>query len=281
MRHNGPIHKIVFDFSEEVLEFIFSKEFDYEDIDNLLSDNLNQWFLLVTQNSVEEIDISYYGNAKCRVPICIFSCPTLKRLRLRKVSVELINAYCVLPNVTSLCLNDIDFKPRNCSNYVVYLPMLQYLSFDYCDGICYFNIVAPKLGSLKIILYDCSPYYHKKFGVLPPNLDLRSISSFDLSCSPCCFECFNLNPEDFVLMEELSSVARTLKMLRILKFSPFFGSRSQMQSIKALLACFPEIKKVVIVRDWIDRFRPDEKFKIKQELLDFSRASTKPEIFYV
>nr|GMD28595.1 F-box/FBD/LRR-repeat protein At1g13570-like isoform X1 [Ipomoea batatas] len=138
----------------EVLEFIFSKEFDYEDIDNLLSDNLNQWFLLVTQNSVEEIDISY------------------------SIDIELLT----------------------------------------------------------------------------------------------------LNPEDFVLMEELSSVARTLKMLHTLKFIHFNGSRSEMQSIKVLLACFPGIKKVVIVRGWI---RSGEEFKIMQEFLRFPRASTKAEIFYI
>nr|GMD69360.1 F-box/FBD/LRR-repeat protein At1g13570-like isoform X1 [Ipomoea batatas] len=211
MRHNGPIHKIVFDFSEEVLEFIFPKEFDYEDIDNLLSDNLNQWFLLVTQNSVEEIDISY------------------------SIDIEL------------LTLNPEDFVlMEELSSVARTLKMLHTLKF------IHFNGSRSEMQSIKVLL-ACFPGIKKVVIVR----------------------------EDFVLMEELSSVARTLKMLRTLKFSPFFGSRSQMQSIKALLACFPEIKKVVIVRDWIDRFRPDEKFKIKQELLDFSRASTKPEIFYV
>ncbi|XP_019159765.1 PREDICTED: FBD-associated F-box protein At5g56370-like [Ipomoea nil] len=343
MRHNGPIHKIVFDFSREVLEFISSEEFDCEDTTNLLSDNLNKWFLLLTQNGVEEIDICYWIDIepRCRVPNCIFSCPTLKRLKLDNVSVELINAYCVLMNVTSLCLDRVDFKPRTCSDYVVYLPMLEDLSFLDCDKIFYFNIVAPKLGSLKIIMPECCDYF-KEFGVLPPNLDLRSISSLNLECSICCFEGFveelnrvgqlfalnierlklcissdiclpdninnsafihllracpklceldicdlldiydleflRLNPKDFVLTEELSSVAQTLKMLRTLKFSFFNGLRFEMQCIKVLLACFPVIEKVVIVRGWIPI---DEEFKIMQELLRFSRASAKAEIFYI
>ncbi|XP_019150417.1 PREDICTED: F-box/FBD/LRR-repeat protein At1g13570-like isoform X2 [Ipomoea nil] len=343
MRHNGPIHKIVFEFSGEVLEFISSEEFDFEDIANLISDNLNRWFLLLTQNGVEEIGISYYMDieVRCRVPNCIFSCPTRKRLKLDNVSVELINAYCVLPNVTSLFLQYVDFKPSTCSDYVVYLPILEGLTFVKCYKIFYFNIVAPKLGSLEIILPCCD--YCKEFGVLPPNLDLRSISSLNLECSTCCFKVFieelnrvgqpfalnverlklcissdniclpdiinssafihllrvcpklceldicdqldiydveflRLNRKDFVLMEELSSVARTLKMLHTLKFSYFHGLGSEMQCIKVLLSCFPVIEKVVIVRGWI---HSDEEFKITQELLRFPRASEKVEIFYI
>ncbi|XP_031121485.1 F-box/FBD/LRR-repeat protein At1g13570-like [Ipomoea triloba] len=336
MQHNGPIQKIVFDFSEEVFVFHSPEEFDFWDISKLLSYNLNQWFLLLTQNGVEEIDISCFRETKCQVPNCLLSCPTLKKLKLENVDVEPINDYCILPNVTSLSLRYVDFNPTTCSDYGVYLPMLEDLSFDQCDKIFYFNIVAPKLGSLEISLLEYSPYLKKKFGVLPPNLDLRSISRFDLICSPCCFEVLikehirvghapalnfellklsvatcrftpeyinnsafinllracpklceldiwhleplNLNPEDFVLMEELSSVAQTLKMLRTLKFSRFFGLTSEVQTIKALLACFPGIKKVFIVRGLISS---DEEFKIMQKLLDFPRASTEAEFFYI
>ncbi|XP_019159777.1 PREDICTED: F-box/FBD/LRR-repeat protein At1g13570-like [Ipomoea nil] len=335
MRHNGPIQKIVINFSEQVFAFHFSEEFDPWDIANLLSDNLNPWLLLLTQNGVEEIDISCFTDTRCRVTNCLFSCPTLKRLKLDNISVELINASCVLPNVTSLCLDNVDFKPRTCSDYVVYLPMLEDLSFGECEKIFDFDIVAPKLGRLKISLLECC-YYYKTFGVLPPNLDLSSISSFDLSCSPCFFKIFveeltrvghapalnfellklcvssytfvpeninnsafihllracpklceldiwhleylKLNPEDFVLMEELSTVARTLKMLHTLKFSHFNGSRSEMLSIEVFLACFPGIKKVVIVRGWICS---DEDFKIMQKLLSSACASTEAEIFYI
>nr|GMD22259.1 F-box/FBD/LRR-repeat protein At1g13570-like isoform X1 [Ipomoea batatas] len=186
-------------------------------------------------------------DARCRVPICIFSCLTLKRLKLSNVCVELVNAY-VLPNVTSLDLQSVEFAPGNCSDCVVYLPMLEDLTFWECYDIFYFNIVVPKLDSLIIIPSDNFCHYFKKFGVLPPNLDLRSISSLDLNCTMGCFEFLKLNPEDFVLMEELSSVALTQKMLHTLKFSCFTGMRSEMQSIKVLLACFPGIEKVGIAR---------------------------------
>ncbi|XP_031121046.1 uncharacterized protein LOC116024294 [Ipomoea triloba] len=148
MQHNGSIQKIVFHFSEEVFTFHSSEEFELWDIAKLLSYNLNQWFLLLTQNGVEEIDISCFRETKCQVSNCLLSCPTLKGLKLENVDVEPINDYCILPNVTSLSLR------------------------------------------LEISLLDCSPYYHKKFCVLPLNLDLRSISNFDLCCSPCCFEMF-------------------------------------------------------------------------------------------
>ncbi|XP_019149874.1 PREDICTED: uncharacterized protein LOC109146680 [Ipomoea nil] len=246
-----------------------------------------------------------------------------------------MNASFVLLSVTSLCLDHVNFKPRNFLDYVVYFPMLEDLSFVECNNIFDFNIVAPKLGSLNIIPRKFLCYCYKGFGVLQPNLDLRSISGLNLDCSTCCFEMFiekltrvgnapalniellklhissysfppkninnsafihllqacpklceldmwglqylKINPEDFVLMEELSSVARTLKMLRTLKSSHFNGWRPEMQSIKVLLACFLGIKKVVIVRGWI---RSDEEFKIMQELLRFPRAS-KAEFFYI
>ncbi|XP_019179210.1 PREDICTED: uncharacterized protein LOC109174428 [Ipomoea nil] len=153
---------------------------------------------------------------------------------------------------------------------------------------------------MEIILSECFSCC-KECGVLPPNLDLRSISSLKLKCSTCCFEVFvdeltrvghahalnvellsldisnsdftkyiknsafihllrscpklceldislkslKLNPEDFVLMEDLSSVARTLKMLCTLKFCRLKGLESEMQSIKVFLACFLGIEEVI------------------------------------
>ncbi|XP_019194846.1 PREDICTED: uncharacterized protein LOC109188675 [Ipomoea nil] len=326
MRHNGSIHKIVFDFSREIVDFPFS-----EDIDNLLEDNMNQWFLLLNQNGVEEIDISCFEDSGYLVPNWIFSCPTLKRLKLSNVVVELANAY-VLPNVTSLNLEYVEFVHENCSDYVVYLPMLEDLSFRNCENIFYFNIVAaPKRCSL-VVSFDYWSWHNPK--VMLPNFDLGCISSLDLKCPVRYLEMFieelntvgqpfalnvehlklcistasclrddinpfiqlmracpklceldirrvkflKLNPEDFVLMEELSSVAQTQKMLRTLKFSHFIGMRSEMQSIKVLLACFPRIEKVVIARGWIS---PDKEFEIMQELLRFPCASTKAEIVYI
>nr|GME07582.1 F-box/FBD/LRR-repeat protein At1g13570-like isoform X1 [Ipomoea batatas] len=272
MRHNGPIHKIAFDFDGDILDYLgFSNN-----IDNLLGDNLNQWFLLLPQNGVEEIDISSFQSSLCMVPNCIFSCPTLKRLKLSNVCVELVNAY-VLPNVTSLDFEYVQFLSENCSDYVVHLPKLEDLSLRSCEDIFYFNIVAAPKHFCLDVTFDYSSYFNPKDMLI--NFDFGRISSLDLECTYSYFEGLKLNPDDFMLMEGLRSVALTQKMLRTLKFSEFHGWRFEMQYIKLFLACFLGIEKVVITRSQYNRSIND--FSIMQELLRFPRASTKAEIFYI
>ncbi|XP_019176872.1 PREDICTED: F-box/FBD/LRR-repeat protein At1g13570-like [Ipomoea nil] len=144
MRHNGRIHKVIFNFCGDILDFA------NDDIANLLKNNLNQWLLLLTQNGVNEMDISCPENSGYLVSNCFFSCPTLKRLKLSEVRVELVDVY-ELPNVISLYLEYVDFLCGDYSDYVVYLPMLEDLSFCYSRNIFDFHILAPKLGSLKTI----------------------------------------------------------------------------------------------------------------------------------
>ncbi|XP_031120895.1 F-box/LRR-repeat protein At3g03360-like [Ipomoea triloba] len=158
-QHNGLIRTFFIDF-QHLRNTLRSRSFD-----------LDQWLLFVTQKGVEEIDLSLMVEDEYRLPNCIFSCLTLRRLYLNGVSVESINAHCTLPNVTLLCFRNIDFDGVDLPVQVDF-PMLKYLSFMGCNNLSNLNISAQKLYSLTI--NNCL------FCQLPFNLDLRSVCTLDL-----------------------------------------------------------------------------------------------------
>nr|GMD28563.1 F-box/FBD/LRR-repeat protein At1g13570-like [Ipomoea batatas] len=168
--HKGTIWKFVLNIYNVGIHAIRSRSYDFD-----------QWLLLVTRKGVEEIYISFEKEAyrlekAFRLPSCIFSCLTLKRLHLYGVVIEPMNFPCILPNVASLCFECVDFGPINCLDCAIDVPVLEKLSFIRCRNIFHFDITAPKLCSLTIEF--CSSTVRGKF--LPVNLDLRSISTLDL-----------------------------------------------------------------------------------------------------
>ncbi|XP_019161842.1 PREDICTED: F-box/FBD/LRR-repeat protein At1g13570-like [Ipomoea nil] len=79
------------------------------------------------------------------------------------------------------------------------------------------------------------------------------------------------------LLSKLQGVAQTNKMLRALKFTSFRGLQSEIIFIKEILACFSALEKVFIIFPALYQTK-EFKFGIKQQLLNFPRASTKAEI---
>nr|GMD25258.1 F-box/FBD/LRR-repeat protein At1g13570-like isoform X1 [Ipomoea batatas] len=124
---------------------------------------------------MKKIYISFEEKAY-RLPGCIFSCLTYKRLHVRGVIVDPINFPCILPSVVSLCFVWVDFGPINCLDCVIDVPALENLSFIRCKNTLYFDITAPKLRSLTI--KSGSSNELGKF--LPVSLNLRSISTLVL-----------------------------------------------------------------------------------------------------
>ncbi|CAH9126554.1 unnamed protein product [Cuscuta epithymum] len=156
MKHNGPIRKFVFHFCMFYLV--------REDANKSRWVEFDEWLLFLTRNRVEELDLSFLPCAYI-LPDFIFSCSTLKKLRLFGVFVEPIKAPCIFPNVTSLRLQHVLFDSRNLLHSPTSLPMLKSLD---CENISDFNITAPKLRSLKFF----GANFH---GVLPFTLDLKPI----------------------------------------------------------------------------------------------------------
>ncbi|XP_019150434.1 PREDICTED: F-box/FBD/LRR-repeat protein At1g13570-like [Ipomoea nil] len=160
-QHNGLICTFFIDFKDLVRNTLRPRSFD-----------LDQWLLFVTRKGVEEIYLSLMDEDEYRLPNCIFSCPTLRRLHLNNgISVESINGHCTLPNFTSLCFDYVDFDGVDLPVQVDF-PMLKNLSFMRCDNMFNVNITAKKLDSLTI--NDCHVFQ------LPISLDLSSVRTLDL-----------------------------------------------------------------------------------------------------
>ncbi|RAL37557.1 hypothetical protein DM860_000251 [Cuscuta australis] len=166
-KHKGAIKKFVFLFPGGCTLIVRSRSYD-----------VNQWLLLVTQQGVEEIHLRF-GSREYKLPECIFSSSTLKRLHLSGLCTEPLNSPCTLPNLTSLCFEEAKFISRNTTNYAIDVPKLKNLSFFCCENISHFNIIARNLCSLRIAHF----FTRKGDNFLPVNIDLRSIHTLDLEGS--------------------------------------------------------------------------------------------------
>nr|GMD22812.1 F-box/FBD/LRR-repeat protein At1g13570-like [Ipomoea batatas] len=197
MQHHGPIWKFVLDFKGDVSiisDGPYSRKFDFD-----------QWFLFITQKGVEEMSIAFLTpetydvhleiNKYFRLPNCIFSCLTLKRLDLCKVLVEpTINAPCIFPNVTSLSFDGVVFGTINL-DCVIDVPMLQTLSFRLCRNASYFNIKAPSLSSLTLKNYVIYEDIEAYSCFTPVNMDLSFIHTL---CLDFIFKVYY--PQHFILI---------------------------------------------------------------------------------
>nr|GMD24064.1 F-box/FBD/LRR-repeat protein At1g13570-like [Ipomoea batatas] len=225
--HNGTIRKFVMSFYCVEIRAIRSRSYDFD-----------QWLLLVTRKGVEEIYIRFDKEAY-RLPGCVFSCSTLKRVHLYGVVVEPINFPCILPNVASLCFECVEFGPINCLDCAIDVPVLEKLSFIRCLRIFHFDITVLKLCSLTIEF--CLSTVMDKF--LPVNLDLRSISTLDLG-GHLQF------PEVFFL---LSKHTLNVEYLKLSCFYEFYTKSDRSSSVFVhLLRLCPKLHKLDIKSVWFD-----------------------------
>nr|GMD39445.1 F-box/FBD/LRR-repeat protein At1g13570-like [Ipomoea batatas] len=257
--HNGTIRKFVLSFYSVGIRAIRSRFYDFD-----------QWLHLVTRKGVEEIYIRFDKEAY-KLPGCVFSCSTLKRLHLYGVVVEPMNFPCIFPNIASLCFEMVDFGPINSLDCAIDVPVLK-LSFIHCCNIFHFDISAPKICSLTIEF--CSSIVRGKF--LPVNLDLRSISTLDLGG---LLQFDSMATKRMDILSELHAVSLTNKMLNALKLMSFQGLQIEKLFIKELLASLSTLEKVVIVRE--KHYRKKDSTGVMQELLDLPFASTKMKIIIV
>ncbi|CAH9119698.1 unnamed protein product [Cuscuta europaea] len=167
IQHRGPIHNFLLHFlgvhSKVPIAVLFSF--------------LDQWFLILTQKGVEEMEFQIYSAHMFKLPNCTYTCSTLKILRLSGVIVKPINTRFIFPNVTSLVFECVYFYDENLSDCGVNVPMLENLSFEKCTNMSCFNITAPRLQSLSV-----TDGRNNKLGsFLPVNLDFKSISTLSLN----------------------------------------------------------------------------------------------------
>nr|GMD39166.1 F-box/FBD/LRR-repeat protein At1g13570-like [Ipomoea batatas] len=235
-------------------------------------------------------------------------CCTLKRLHLRQAFVEVKNAPCSLPNITSLCFEDVQFYSSNLSDRVTDLPMLQNLSFDGCVNIFDFNITAPKLANLDLIYvhtlvldaYNVQrrpqeqlPALNVEYLKLLSNnecyaFDMRS-SVIDLlqMCPKLCVLDIDLKVVEVVLeeqeampifFEEHHAGVEKHNMPHTLKLTNFEALEFDLLFIKGLLAGLPAVEDVLITTSGNRRLDSDRKIENTQKLVCYPCASQKAKI---
>ncbi|CAH9082031.1 unnamed protein product [Cuscuta epithymum] len=141
---SGPVKKFRLQMSETTLQ----------------KPDLDLWCLFLSRNGIEKLQLSvrFYENFihKYTLPLCLFSCPTIKYLELEYVDFLFpVNARLgsIFSGLTSLKFKAVLFNP-NATGILLKLPNLEELVFDVCDDIHNFVVSAPKLKSLTFT--DCS-----------------------------------------------------------------------------------------------------------------------------
>ena len=111
--------------------------------------NLDLWLLYVTKKDVKELTLNNYTHNTYTLTFDIFSCSTLKYLDIINCIVNLPYPTTLFPNLHELNLEFITFNPT-LANHVLNTPFLSTLTFNFCDGLHFLNIFAPKIEFLTI-----------------------------------------------------------------------------------------------------------------------------------
>nr|GLL29775.1 F-box/FBD/LRR-repeat protein At1g13570-like [Ipomoea trifida] len=74
----------------------------------LQQSDVERWCSFLSRNGIEELTLHLFVlRSMLKLPICIFSCPTIKRLKLDSLIVDFpANAPCIFPGVTSLVFDN-------------------------------------------------------------------------------------------------------------------------------------------------------------------------------
>ncbi|CAH9119682.1 unnamed protein product [Cuscuta europaea] len=93
------------------------------DPEGLQQSELHQWCLYLSENDIEYLHISV--QARLKLPICIFACPTIRHLELSRFDLDcalLLNSGCLLQNISSLIFNEVKFQGNveDCVSSVIF-----------------------------------------------------------------------------------------------------------------------------------------------------------------
>ncbi|XP_031117013.1 F-box/FBD/LRR-repeat protein At1g13570-like [Ipomoea triloba] len=114
--------------------------------------DLDLWcrFLSRNRNDLEELEL--FISRFHKLPMCIFSCRTIKRLSLGYFIFDLPipRPGCIFPCLTSLAFWDVEFSDT-VKGIGYTIPNLEDLSFFCCEGITNFEICSPKLERYTVV----------------------------------------------------------------------------------------------------------------------------------
>ncbi|CAH9097804.1 unnamed protein product [Cuscuta europaea] len=119
-----------------------------------LQSDIDRWCLFLSRNGVEELTLRLYsrGNEQYHLPLCIVSCPTIKKLELHDLVIDFpVKAPqgSIFSGVKSASFSFINFD-HNASGIMYCIPNLEKVFFTYCIG-NNFLINAPKLKTVEVL----------------------------------------------------------------------------------------------------------------------------------
>ncbi|XP_031122983.1 F-box/FBD/LRR-repeat protein At1g13570-like [Ipomoea triloba] len=116
--------------------------------------DIDRWSLFLARNGVEELMICLDTDVEeYKLPFCLLSCRTIKKLIVQGPSIDLpVNDCGIFSNITSLALFNVVFKCSvNGIASSISIPKLEKLSLHYCGGINKFEICPTQLEILSVI----------------------------------------------------------------------------------------------------------------------------------
>ncbi|VFQ95338.1 unnamed protein product [Cuscuta campestris] len=268
----------------------------------LLQSDLEVWCRHLSRNGIEELHLACStvdqegGKLRYKLPICIFSCHTIKQMRLDGFSIVFpANARLgsIFSCLTSLHMRDCVVCMHHPTGTVPTIPNLEELVFCPCGDIKDFVVSAPKLRTLCVMYSPIQtdwewfePHFRtiKLLMLSPetllllkrfPNLLVLRIVLGDKPCStthareaaPRMLE----DPSGWFDDQDLCKLA-------IVLVETFSASRQEMLFMKAILSSSPALDKFVIKES--SNIDASVAFKFPRELLSFRRASPKAQIIF-
>ncbi|CAH9096412.1 unnamed protein product [Cuscuta epithymum] len=235
----------------------FSVRMSSIDSEGLQQSELHEWCLYLSENGIVDLNISVRAGLK--LPICVFSCATIRHLELSRFDLDcalLVNSGCLIHNIRSLVFNEVKFQGKVEGSVPSVAPKLEKLSFYWCEGINSFQINAPNLTSLSVTGFAKEKVERRWF--MP---HLKSIKSLCLSVHMILCEDVALCLKSFMrasyskcpcrsskLLDGSASyfIREDLDMLETVKIEMFKGCKLEMAVAKEILSRSPSLLKMVI-----------------------------------
>jgi hypothetical protein len=127
--------------------------FKFRDRKNLVSDSadIDRWILHLTGRSIKELVLKAYTDEQYKIPLCLFSCRSLHRLKLKWCWLEPPMTFEGFRNLKSIDIMLVTVAQEAFENLISNCPLLEELKLTEVDGLDQINIHAPNLKLFEIV----------------------------------------------------------------------------------------------------------------------------------
>lgn len=234
--HNGVVSKFRVNFAEKGC-------FD-----------VDRWILVLTRKKLNDLTLRFGEENAYRLPGCLFSCQTLRMLKLKGCILILPPLFQNLRFLSRLVLDHVDISNETFENLLTKLPLLSILVVLLCYSLTHINVRAPnlvvmifhgtchcinflhtpKLIEIGICLWFPGSPTIMLDGILKNLVDVNKISFFEpiIECSPS-----HVAPRRFNI---------TYRNLKFVRLDISFEDTRQLLGMLCLCRSSPYLEKLFI-----------------------------------